>query len=73
MIETFISVLGAANTVHDSFNKISGISPDKIQMAMQALGKFYWIFAPLVCYFRVTHSKTLSKASLNLAGLFPPP
>ncbi len=25
MIETFISLLGAANTVHDSYNKISGI------------------------------------------------
>ncbi len=25
MIETFISVLGAANTIHDSYNKISGI------------------------------------------------
>jgi hypothetical protein len=29
MIETFISVLGAANTIHDSYNKISGIFRSK--------------------------------------------
>jgi formylglycine-generating enzyme required for sulfatase activity len=29
MIETFISVLGAANTIHDSYNKITGIFRSK--------------------------------------------
>ncbi len=39
MIETFISVLGAANTIHDSYNKISGIFKSKDNSHLEYLDR----------------------------------